>query len=296
MDNRLRQKGKYTREARNLARALVHAGCAPEKVGKVIARVGRTFGIAIPPSQLMNIQLGYELAVTKTCTLSQDSTSNRHINFEAHHIAMRVPDYSKGETIPNETRSPIPKVRLVRIASTVDHSSESSVTGWLSQLNVISTTYNECPLAKRTQKPLPLQSFALKLKGMCGDHANGEKSTAKMMEAWKHEQTIKYLGESGLLEKDILSLLGYLNQKKEKKILSVGGIDLWEEMSVEKRGKHEADLMEEILFEVGMDVYDSLGTTEREELDSFIWAGCCMHKFQNSFKGGNVAMIVMIVE
>lgn len=49
--------------------------------------------------------------------------------------------------------------------------------------------------------------------------------------------------------------------------------------------------MKEIVTALGKEAYDTLGPSDRRRLDLFIWAGCCMHKDQNSFKGGNTEMM-----
>lgn len=48
--------------------------------------------------------------------------------------------------------------------------------------------------------------------------------------------------------------------------------------------------MDELKTQLGRDVYDHLPDAQRGALDLFVWAGCCMHKDQNSFKGGADAM------
>lgn len=42
---------------------------------------------------------------------------------------------------------------------------------------------------------------------------------------------------------------------------------------------------------LGNEAFDSLPAVENRALAVFLWSGCCMHKDQNSFKGGNTAMM-----
>nr|GAT43094.1 predicted protein [Mycena chlorophos] len=44
-------------------------------------------------------------------------------------------------------------------------------------------------------------------------------------------------------------------------------------------------------MDLGQEEYDKLGERERKKISGFIWAGCCMHKDMNSFKGGNAEMM-----
>ncbi|KAJ7482108.1 hypothetical protein B0H11DRAFT_2232704 [Mycena galericulata] len=50
--------------------------------------------------------------------------------------------------------------------------------------------------------------------------------------------------------------------------------------------------MNDIVTALGKEAYDALAPEDRRALDLFIWGGCCMHKDFNSFKGGNVEMML----
>ena len=299
---RIMVKGVYTAQIRALARSLVQAGCSTKKVGPILQAIGKTFGLAIPKVMsartasrcvleglvAADIQLGYEMSQANSLTISQDSTSNRHVNYESHHIALRVPDYTKGETTPSDGSIPIN--RLLRVASTVDHSSENSKARWMEQIGNIQQVYNESPLSQRIGGTFNLRQFALKLKGMNGDHATAEKSTARMMGDWKKKETLRSLGEEALLEKDVAELLQYLCQKWLKIMNDAGGWDAWHHLPLAEQARRDAEMMSQIMLDVGQDVYEQLLPDRRRQLDLFLWAGCCMHKDQNSFKGGNSAM------
>lgn len=88
---RIRKGRSYTWEARQLARDIVEVGCARSRVGTVIEKVAKTFGVEI--KSLMSertvsraileggiasqLQLAYEWARTGSITISADSTSHR---------------------------------------------------------------------------------------------------------------------------------------------------------------------------------------------------------------------------
>jgi hypothetical protein len=50
--------------------------------------------------------------------------------------------------------------------------------------------------------------------------------------------------------------------------------------------------MNDIVTVLGKEAYDALNSADRRSLDLFIWAGCCMHKDLNSFRGGNIEMML----
>lgn len=61
--------------------------------------------------------------------------------------------------------------------------------------------------------------------GCMGDHANGEKATATMIQEKKHDEPLKELGEKALPESTALpSLLRLVNEWRRKKVAE------WEEV------------------------------------------------------------------
>ena len=46
-----------------------------------------------------------------------------------------------------------------------------------------------------------------------------------------------------------------------------------------------------VVRDIGQQELESLPEDERRLLTLFVWMGCCMHKDQNAFKGGNAAMM-----
>ncbi|RXW22038.1 hypothetical protein EST38_g3818 [Candolleomyces aberdarensis] len=48
--------------------------------------------------------------------------------------------------------------------------------------------------------------------------------------------------------------------------------------------------MDDLKLEIGKEIHESLTQEALDALNLFVWAGCCMHKDQNSFKGGADAM------
>ncbi|THU88513.1 hypothetical protein K435DRAFT_821621 [Dendrothele bispora CBS 962.96] len=291
--------GTYARQARSLAREMVSAGCARTKVGKIMQLVAATFGIRIQAISRCTVgrmvleggvaaklQSAYEILKTDGLTISQDSTSHRKQNIESHHFHPKVPDYEvlaepRREGIEVES-SVLPRIRLLCVTKLNDHSSKGSIDEWKEAIAELVELYNRSPLAKRLNQRFEVRDFLRVLKGMCGDHANNEKATADGIKEWKHEEAIKELGEDTLKEKTLAELILYLASWNLKKIESVG---------VMEQAEKDAALMEEIVHDLGQEAYDNLSTDKRRKLDLFVWSGCCMHKDQNSFKGGNAEMM-----
>ncbi|TFK74719.1 hypothetical protein BDN72DRAFT_874903 [Pluteus cervinus] len=302
---RLKKNGMYTPMARTLIRILVQSGCSANKVPELIPKISQLLGIRITPTKISrrtvqrsiveggvaaSLQTGYELTQAESLTISQDSTSHRKINYEARHIAVRAPNYEAGETSPSPTSTP--SMRLLGVDATVDHSSETSIQGWTDKLSGITAVWNESPLMRRTTgQDLTLRHFLKLLKGMNGDHANNEKLTASMFQQLKTDETIQELGEKALSKKPPVELLLYLMQWTQKKLNDVGGLEAWEALSSEEQLRRDEQLIRDIREALGQEEYDKLPADERRALDFFVWVGCCMHKDQNSFAGGNTEMM-----
>ncbi|KAJ7080892.1 hypothetical protein B0H15DRAFT_953240 [Mycena belliarum] len=264
---RITQRGIFTVEARKIARTMAAAGCSRGSIGPLLRRVAEIFGIKVDREMsrrtagrvileggvATKMQVQFELARNPGITISADSTSNCGINFESAHIACRVPDYASGSTHVDPKSQP--KLRLTGVHSTVDHSSAD-------------------------------------LNGMCGDHVSAEKGTAKGTEGLKHEAVVEDLSEKALVSKSMSELVLYLSVWNAKKIAEAGGTDAWDRLSELEKAERDAKLMKEIVEVLGKAAYSALSPEERRKLDLFIWAGCCMHKDLNSFRGGNAEMML----
>ncbi|THU79303.1 hypothetical protein K435DRAFT_621812, partial [Dendrothele bispora CBS 962.96] len=291
----------WSRKSRELAREMVLAGCTRAKVGRLMALIGNTFGIKFDSCMsrrtvsraileggvAAKIQMAHELLETKGATISQDSTSHRKQNYEAEHVVVRATDYTNG----SDSESLKPRVRFFCLSAPNDHSSQGSVDTWKENVADMTDLYNRSPLAKRLNRQFTVRDFLRVLKGMSGDHANNEKATAAGIKEWKRQELITEMGKKKIAEKEFGDLVLYLASWNAQKIAEVGGHEAWEALSNKEKAERDAALMKSILMDLGQEEYDSLTDSERRGMDLFIWGGCCMHKDQNSFKGGNLEMM-----
>lgn len=212
---KMKKKGSYRPEIRALSRMLVSTGCGGGKVGALIKDIAGLFGIKVDKVMgrrtvartvkeglvMSHMQLAYEMQATEgqnallvhtampithgliDLTLSGDSTSRRHQNYQGHHVTCRVPERQPDGSVKLLKK---PVTRFLGIRSTVDHSSELSKDAWVKTFMECEATYTASPLAQRTEKrAFDLRAVCRKLRGMCSDHAAGEKSTSDMMEGLK---------------------------------------------------------------------------------------------------------------
>ncbi|KAF7335877.1 hypothetical protein MSAN_02324700 [Mycena sanguinolenta] len=283
---------------------MVDAGCARGKVGTLMERVGEIFGVHINRAMsrrtvgraileggvAAKMQITYELGLNQGISISADSTSNRGINIESAHVALRTPDYKGGNTSIDP--SSMPKIRFLGVDKTKDHTSAESVKAWQSRIEEAMDFFNRSPLAALLKKRYTFRYFLKIFKAMNGDHASNEKSTANGLGEKKHVEAIKELGEDALAGKAFMDLVHYLAAWNAKKIARLGGIAVWEALSDREKAKEDKALMEEIVTSLGKEAYEALAPVDRRLIDLFIWGGCCMHKDGNSFGGGNMEMML----
>ncbi|KAH9894908.1 hypothetical protein C8Q73DRAFT_645769 [Cubamyces lactineus] len=308
----LKEKGVYTAHARQLARLLVRAGCAPDKIGAVVQRFGRVFGIPIKgkmsgrtvrravaeAGKASDIQLGYELSKTSSYTISGDATTVRHINIESRFALTQAPTYTVASPFGNASEAVVsgpvlPKNRFVGIESTVDHTSETQAKGWKKRLTDVVSTYNDSPLSKREGATGSIEDCATKLTGMGGDHSPDQIKTFNLMGDWKKTMTYLTLARDYLNDSDHGSstLAALMGDSVSTSIDKAGGLAAWNVLSAESQKTLYADQLERATTALGESLHKELPLDKKRSLDLFLRLGCAMHKDLNSVKGGNAAMM-----
>jgi hypothetical protein len=155
----------------------------------------------------------------------------------------------------------------------------------------VGTTFNKSPLSQWMEHKFTMLDLADLLRGMNGDHTSNEKRTAMLMKEWKTEQSFIHLGSKQLAQQTPADLIMFLAGWNQKKIEAVDGIDAWNALTPMEQTLRDVALVKELQITLGNEVYNQLPGDEKRIIDLFIWAGCCMHKDQNSFQGGNTEMM-----
>jgi len=305
----------YSVDARKMMRMLVQSGCARSKVGPILKQLAVQFGGTcgkIPSWRTVSravlegyiaakMRIAYEIKQSPceylfnlsinvsdrfvANTVSQDGTSNRGINFESMHINLRTADYKTGGLTINSNSTP--KAHLVTVDSVVDQSADASIKAFVEHIEDANDTFNRSPLTQQLGRKVTIRDFFSALKGMHGDHASKEKSAARGLNKRKKQSQLEGLGEDALLTMDVHNLVQYLAYWNTKKIDCAGGLHQLNVLLPLEQAKCDKALMDKILNTLGRKEYEALSLEDQHELDLFIWAGCCMHKDQNSFQAGN---------
>ncbi|RDX45192.1 hypothetical protein OH76DRAFT_1486504 [Lentinus brumalis] len=300
---RLRKKGVYTAQARMLARMLVRTGCAQDRVGDILRLIGQALGVRVEGKMssrtvrramlelgaAADIQTGFEVLIAKCFTLSGDGTTDRHINMEAQHMLLMLPS-------PDGTTYE-PKNRLLGVESTTDHTSETQFAGWLRRFRQITEAFNHSPYARRTGQSIDMETFALKLKGVGGDHAADQLKTARFFETWKRDMTCLFLArthlspDDGPQEEPSMALQRVTKEVTTAAIDASGGLTAWDLLKPDERVAVYASHFQDAALRLGRELYDALPWEEQAPLAVFLRLGCAMHKDLNAVKGGSTAMM-----
>ncbi|KAG1851408.1 hypothetical protein F4604DRAFT_1934096 [Suillus subluteus] len=83
---------------------------------------------------------------------------------------------------------------------------------------------------------------------------------------------------------DVIHLLWEMT---ESLVNEAGGIDGWDRLGVDEQESCYSNVHHNLLIQIGQEQFDSLPQSEKDDIDFFVWAGCCMHKELNAAKGGN---------
>ncbi len=86
-------------------------------------------------------------------------------------------------------------------------------------------------------------------------------------------------------ELEFPDLIKLLMAMKEARIDELGGVEIWDKLSLEERLQYDKEMMLSLTQELGAQEYGKLTDLEKWKFDLFLWGGCCMHKDLNMVKG-----------
>ena len=295
----LLHKGVFTQQTRNLVRFLFQSGCSANHINEIITTVLKTAGITVVGSIshtsvariiregyfAAQIQLGHEMKMAETMTFSADGTGHRSINYNSRHVHMLVEDYGSSDS--GKKRA----TRFLGIKPSRDGSSKEAIADWQTTITEILDLYNRSPFGKRSGGTLiGLVDILIKLTGMNSDHCAKEKKDAYAMEELKKWAVNQHLGEEAMLEKSFQEIYSLQMDAQRKMTQAAGGQQKWEALPEATKAEKRAKMVENVVQELGKDVFELLDQHEKRLLRLFIWAGCGCHKDLNTVRGGYAAM------
>ncbi|KAJ7174753.1 hypothetical protein C8R46DRAFT_892050 [Mycena filopes] len=288
----------FNAQYRTIALAATRAGCAQSRLGPLITRIGRMFGVHVSRSMSrrtvgriiteagikVRLQLGHELAQAKAVTLSSDGTSHRNIKYESRHLTYAAPTYTNDSDTPQTAF----RTRVVEVQHALDHTAQSQYEGWEVVSKIIEDTYSNSPLARRDKSEglsFEADDMWRKMVAYNADHAADVKSTARKCTEKKALVAERDLGKSALesmgdteVEDALWDVLQEIHDDPD-------GLDpkaLPDDLRTQA--------LQSLAAHLGSKALDDLTEHQRMLLTETIFGGCCHHKDHNCAKYGVTGM------
>ncbi|KAG1774335.1 hypothetical protein EV702DRAFT_1200582 [Suillus placidus] len=137
-------------------------------------------------------------------------------------------------------------------------------------------TYND--VVGSTAGALDVCDFLSKVKGMLTDHVEDQKKLVWLFTKWKQSCEQEVQGERALVTlppDDVVHLLWEMTESL------INEVELLLQCASQP------------VVQIGQEQFGSLPQSEKDVIDFFVWAGCCMHKELNAAKGGNSRMLCL---
>jgi hypothetical protein len=113
---------------------------------------------------------------TVAFTSSDDGTTNRHINYDAHHIHLMAEDY--GSEDPSQK---VQHTQFAGLTSSPDQSSEQEILDWKDIFADVTDVFNRSPMGKKASIYSCSLDILSKWFGSNTDHCSKEKKAAWLM-------------------------------------------------------------------------------------------------------------------
>jgi hypothetical protein len=207
-------------------------------------------------------------------TPSSDGTTHKNINLESHHATV-IDQNNEKQTF------------FLGIGMAINHTSETQLEGWEELIEDMYQIYKTSP---RSETADDARDFWLKVTGWHSDHAEDQKKLFRLVAAMKTRLERERRGERTIAQMAPSQWAEILFQVSRDAVTEAGGIAAWEQLSDADRLARHGDAFTAFVHKIGQEEFDKLTPEEKQDIDLFIWGGCCMHKNLNVFKGAVFAM------
>ncbi|KAH7874176.1 uncharacterized protein C8R40DRAFT_1008487, partial [Lentinula edodes] len=126
--------------------------------------------------------------------------------------------------------------------------------------------------------------------GFYSDHAADQKKLFELLKKWKKQLEREVRGESAvkrLMDNEYACLIF---QGSQVLVQKAGGPAAWDVLTTKERTRRIDEMRRQIICDIGEAEFQKLSEEEKAKVDLILWAGCCMHKEMNAFKGGCVGL------
>ncbi|KAJ7429992.1 hypothetical protein FB451DRAFT_1158984 [Mycena latifolia] len=285
----LKEKGVIPDDTRDIINDLVaNDGVRPHRVVGVLKKFAAALGIRVHGNAsdrsvrrvvkegglASKLQFTEAVGISKGVTGSSDGTTHKNINLESRRATVIGQDNEK-------------QTFFLGIQMALNHTSETQLEGWEELIDSIYALYKT---SSRSETADDARDFWLKVTGWHSDHAEDQKKLFRLAYALKVRLERERRGERALQQMLPEELAEVIFKISQDAVAEAGGITAWEQLtSAEQQSLHDAALAKVVEI-IGQDAFEKLSDEEKQDVDLFIWGGCCMHKNLNVFKAGVLAM------
>ncbi|KAJ3847622.1 hypothetical protein EV368DRAFT_50851 [Lentinula lateritia] len=285
----LKNDGVVTDETRNIFLDLVSIEEVPaNKVTRVFKRIASAFGIEVKGDVsrrsvgriakeggvASKLQFGKAVLdpSTKGITVSSDGTTHKNETYET----------KQGTVIQADQKLQF----FLGLKMAVNHTSETQVEGWIETVEDIFHLLFESGMCSNDDARI----FWNLVTGFHSDHAADQKKLFELLKKWKERCDRELRGERAVKRLTDLEYACLIFQGSQALVQQVGGPAAWEVLTPEERSRRLEAMRNQIIRDIGEAEFAKLSEAEKAEVDFFLWAGCCMHKEMNAFKGGCIGL------
>ncbi|KAF8059554.1 hypothetical protein FPV67DRAFT_1709185, partial [Lyophyllum atratum] len=202
-------------------------------------------------------------------TISGDGTSHKNETYETKFATVIKDDNRKLQF-------------FLGLKMAVNHTSETQLEGWIELIEEVYHLARESGLCSEDDA----REFWNLVTGFHSDHAEDQKKLFRLLKEWKERCDREKRGEITVKSMIGLELVTFLFKCSQNAIRKAGGPSAWEKLTEQEKLARYNEMRMQVIRDIGQSEFDKLTEKEREDVDFFLWAGCCMHKEMNAFKGG----------
>ncbi|THV05863.1 hypothetical protein K435DRAFT_744526 [Dendrothele bispora CBS 962.96] len=284
----LKESGTIPDKARNVFLDLVALDEIPaNKVVRVFKRIAGVFDIRVEGDvsrrsigriakeggNASKLQFIDTLTSAKGVTLSGDGTSHKNETYE-----------TKNATVIQEDNKRIQF--FLGIKQAVNHTSKTQLDGWIELIEECYHLAYESGLCSEDDA----RKFWNLVTGFHSDHAEDQKKLFRLLKEWKVRCERELRGEGVVKRMTDLEYVVLIFKCTEEAIRQSGGPIAWDTMSPEARAIRIQAMRTQLVRDIGQADFEKLSDEKKRDVDFLLWAGCCMHKEMNAFKGRCVGM------
>ncbi|KAJ7614884.1 hypothetical protein FB45DRAFT_758123, partial [Roridomyces roridus] len=132
--------------------------------------------------------------------------------------------------------------------------------------------------------------FWNKVTGFQSNHANDQKRLFELMKQYKERCDRETRGEAYIFGSSVPEFDEFLFMVTSETVREAGCLQAYDALSVEQQLELKDATWTRISQDIGEREFAKLTPEQKSDIDLSLWAGCCMHKELNAFKGGVNAM------